>query len=98
MAKVEWTEEAEARLREIHDYIAQDKPEAAFRLVQSIYRRVQVLASSPRIGHRWQERPDRDIRIFLYGHYRIPYLITETGDIHVLGVFHGAMDLKRHLK
>lgn len=31
----------------------------------------------------------------LYGKYRIAYL--NRGDIYVLGVFHGALDLKRHL-
>jgi len=46
LARIEWTAEAEERLKEIHDYVAQDKPEAAFRLVASTYRRVEILASS----------------------------------------------------
>ncbi len=65
MAKVEWTEEAERRLRDVHDYIAQDRPDAAIRVVQSIYERVQVLASFPEIGYRYRERPERNIRILL---------------------------------
>jgi len=47
LAKVEWTGEASRRLKAIHDYVAEDKPEAAFRLVESIYRRVEVLAAFP---------------------------------------------------
>lgn len=31
MGRVRWTAEAERWLREIHDYIAQDNPAAAFR-------------------------------------------------------------------
>ena len=49
MAKVVWTEEAERWLRKIHDYIAQDKPEAAFNVVQSIYRRAQILVQFPQL-------------------------------------------------
>jgi len=34
MAKVNWTEEAVRWLQEIRDYIAQDNPNAAFRVVR----------------------------------------------------------------
>lgn len=34
--------------------------------------------------------------ILLYGHYRIAYLIEDDGDIVVLGVFHGALDISRY--
>jgi plasmid stabilization system protein ParE len=52
LAKVVWTAEAEERLKEIHDYVALDKPAAAFRLVESIYRRVEILATFSDLGHR----------------------------------------------
>lgn len=51
MATIVWTEEAERWLRKIHDYIARDKPAAAFNVVESIYRRVQILADFPQLGH-----------------------------------------------
>ena len=35
----------------------------------------------------------RNVRILLYKHYRIAYLIKEDGDVDVLGVFHGALGL-----
>lgn len=44
MGEVRWTREAENWLRKIHDYIAQDKPEAALRTVQGIYEKTQILA------------------------------------------------------
>ena len=31
-----------------------------------------------------------------YGHYRIAYLVKEDGDIDILGVFHGALDINRY--
>jgi plasmid stabilization system protein ParE len=40
---------------------------------------------------------DREIRILLYGHYRIAYLVTEERDVRLLGIFHGALDLSRYL-
>jgi plasmid stabilization system protein ParE len=36
MAEINWTAEAEQWLKDIHDYIAQDNPRAAIRLVASI--------------------------------------------------------------
>lgn len=49
----------------------------------------------PVIGYRYRERPE--IRVLLYGHYRIAYVISATRDVQVLGVFHGALDMGRRL-
>ncbi len=43
MAEINWTEEAEQWLKDIHDYIAQDKPEAAIRVVEGVYEKAQLL-------------------------------------------------------
>jgi toxin ParE1/3/4 len=96
MGKVTWTAEAERWLRDIHDYIAQDNPTAAQRTVLGIAAKAKLLASFPEIGYLYEDRKDRHIRILLYGHYRIAYLVHESGDIDVLGVFHGALDIARH--
>jgi toxin ParE1/3/4 len=39
----------------------------------------------------------REVRILLYEHYRITYLIKLDGNIDILGVFHGALDIDRYL-
>jgi len=36
------------------------------------------------------------VRILLYGHYRITYLIKSDGDIDVIGVFHGSLDISKY--
>ena len=95
MAEITWTEEAERWLRDIFDYIASDNPQAAARTVQGIYERAQVLASHPEIGHRYPPSA-RNVRILLYGHYRIAYLVKDDGNIDILGVFHGALDITRY--
>jgi toxin ParE1/3/4 len=97
MGKVRWTQEAETWLKEIHDYIAADNPAAALRTVQSIYEKAETLTRFPERGYRFHEKPDSKIRILLYGHYRIAYLVREKGNVDILGVFHGALDITRHL-
>ena len=43
MARLRCTHEAEQWLRDIFDYIAQDKPDAAERVVNGIYEKSQLL-------------------------------------------------------
>lgn len=97
MAEIIWTEEAERWLRDIYDYIAQDNPDAAMKVVEGIYERAQILETFPQIGHRYCEEAEGEIRILLYGHYRIAYLISAPERINVLGTFHGALEIDRYL-
>ena len=97
MAEINWTGEAVQWLREIHDYIAQDSPGAATRTIEAIHKKVQMLQEFPELGHRYHDRPDRNIRILLYGHYRIAYRIKEDRNVDILGVFHGALDMDKYL-
>lgn len=95
MATIAWTEEAQRWLEDIFAYIAADNPQAAARTVQEIFERAQVLASYPEIGYRYLVS-SRNVRILLYGHYRIAYLVKDDGSIDILGVFHGALDITRY--
>ena len=95
MAEIAWTEEARRWFEDIFEYIAADNPSAAQRTVQDIYERAQVLTSFPEIGHRYLAS-SRDVRILLYGHYRIAYLVKDDGNVDVLGVFHGSLDITRY--
>jgi plasmid stabilization system protein ParE len=95
---IRWTSEAVAWLRDIHDYIARDNPPAAIRVVEGIYQKVQMLREFPDLGYRYRSGEDGEVRILLYGHYRIAYLRCKLGDfVDVLGVFHGSLDLDRYL-
>lgn len=97
MAEIRWTEEAHRWLRDIFDYIAVDNPNAAQRVVAGIYEKVQFLRRFPAIGYKYRDEPEGEVRILLYGHYRIAYLLRKSGDIEILGVFHGALDIARYL-
>jgi toxin ParE1/3/4 len=98
MARIRWTSEAEKWLRRIYDYIAQDNENAAQRVITEIYKKAQILKDFPEIGYKYRSEPEGDIRILLYGHYRITYLIRSKELIDILGVFHGAMEIERYLK
>ena len=96
MAELRWTEEAVRWLAEIRDYIAQDDPVAAVRVIAGIYEQAQVLRDFPEIGYKYRGEPEGEVRILLFGHYRIAYLVKHDV-IEILGVFHGAMNVDRYL-
>lgn len=98
MAELNWTLEAERWLSDIFQYIAQDNPTAARKVVEGIYAKAQRLRAHPYLGHRHEFGTGREVRVLLYGHYRIAYLARPDGNLDVLGVFHGAMEISRYLK
>jgi toxin ParE1/3/4 len=98
MAEIRWTSEAEIWLEDIYDYIAHDNPSAAAKVVEGIYEKAQTLRQFPDIGYRYRSEKEGEIRILLYGHYRIAYLRREKEDVvDILGIFHGALDIDRYL-
>ena len=96
MAEINWTRESEIWLQEIYNYIAVDDPVAAARTITRIYEKAQLLKTHPRLGYRYEPEESHDVRILLYEHYRITYLIRPDGDIDIIGVFHGALDIDRY--
>ena len=66
--------------------------------MESIYARAQILEHLPRVGQSYRTQSGRDTRILLWGHYRIVYLQTLHEEIHILGLFRGAMEIDRYLK
>ena len=74
-----------------------DNQDAAARTIEGIFLKAQLLKNHPEIGHRYEFAGPREIRILLYGHYRIAYLVKPHNNIDILGVFHGALDIERYL-
>ncbi len=99
MAEVRWTEEAAEWLENIYDYICENDRDAAGRVVDGIYRKAQLLVDFPQIGYLYSSVKNGEVRILLYGHYRIAYLLHSNGRyIDILGIFHGSLNIKRFLK
>ena len=98
MAKITWTSEANNWLKKIYDFIAEDSPKAATNVVNGIYKKSQILKINPHIGYIYEHESSEEIRILLYGHYRITYLIKSDKEVIILGVFHGALLIEHYIK
>lgn len=98
MAALRWTAEALDWLEDIHRYIAQDNPQAAAKVIDGIIGKAELLSEFPDIGTRLRVVPEGEVRMVLYGHYRIAYLRRNDSEIvEILGVFHGALDIDRYI-
>ncbi|MCF6148217.1 MAG: type II toxin-antitoxin system RelE/ParE family toxin [Candidatus Kuenenia sp.] len=98
MVRLNWTDEAKYCLKNIHDYIALDNPQVAKNVVKKIREKAQILKSFPESGGQYQNLERKDVRVIYYTHYRIAYLIVDAQRIDIIGVFHGAMELKKYIK
>ena len=78
MAEIRWTEEAVRWLQEIHTYISKENPKAAAKVVSGIYAKTQILSESPEIGYIYRYESYGVIRILVYGHYKITYLLKSN--------------------
>lgn len=97
MVKIEWTHEAEIWLRDIYNYIATDNRDAARRTVAGIFEKVQLLTKYPRLGHPYEPEQSREVRILLYGHYRIAYLIKPDENYQHTGRISWPLNIERYL-
>lgn len=95
--RVVWTEQAKLWVKEIRDYIGRDNRSAAKNTARGIFAKTKALADHPELGYRYRTQSGQEVRLLLYGHYRIAYVIKEDRNIDILGVFHGSLDLDRHL-
>ena len=86
--KIIWSPLAIDRASEIAEYIAQDKPSAAEKWINTVFSRVEQLKSSPEIGRVVPEIRNDRFREMIYGNYRIIYRIEKT-QISILAIRHG---------
>jgi toxin ParE1/3/4 len=83
-----WSPLARARLREIREYVARDKPEAAERLAIRIVALVEALRTHPHLGRIGAEPGTRELVIG-----RTPYIVmyrVETNHVLFSTIWHGA--------
>jgi|SRR5665213_51925 len=93
MAEIIWTIPALNGLNAIADYIARDKPDAANRLVQRIFARVDLLEWSPEMGRRVPEMRGSSYREVVMPPCRIIYRI-EGEVVKIVTVIRGEQNLK----
>jgi toxin ParE1/3/4 len=86
--RIIWSPLAVDKASEIADYIAQDKPSAAEKWIDTVFSKVKQIKSSPEIGRIVPEINDSQFRELIYSNYRIIYRI-ETKQISILTIRHG---------
>jgi len=91
---VTWSDKARLRLREIHDYIAQDSPVQAQRMIDRLTRRSSRLALAPRADRSVPEYRQESLREVLERPYRIIYLVGQDR-IDIVTVKHYRQRLPR---
>ncbi|GAB6098067.1 type II toxin-antitoxin system RelE/ParE family toxin [Desulfatiferula olefinivorans] len=90
--KIIWSPLAIDRASEIVDYIAQDKPLAAQKWIETIFSKVESLELSPEIGRIVPEIRDNQFRDLIYQNYRLIYKI-DYNNIFILTIRHGSQIL-----
>jgi toxin ParE1/3/4 len=86
--RVRWLRAALANLEAEADYIAEDNPAAADRLVQRIFRATDLLAKNPAMGRPGRVPGTREL-VIADTSYIIPYRVRANA-VEILRVFHGA--------
>jgi toxin ParE1/3/4 len=86
--RVRWLKVALANLDAEAEYIAQDNPAAAGRVVQKILRAVELLKKNPALGRAGRVAGTREL-VVAETPYIIPYRVR-GGAVEILRVFHAA--------
>jgi addiction module RelE/StbE family toxin len=82
--KVLWTENALKHLLDIYEYISQNSPTYATRMVDKLTRRSEQIANFPMSGREVPEYEAKDIREVIEKPYRIIYRVNPD-QIDILG-------------
>lgn len=85
--RVHWTDRAKARLRLIHDYIAQDAPLVAPQVIARLVACSRQIGEAPYAGRQVPEYQRDDLREVLERPYRLIYRILPDR-IDVIAVMH----------
>ena len=90
--KVLWTENALKHLLDVYEYISQNSPTYATRMVDRLTRRSEQIANFPMSGREVPEYEAEDIREVIEKPYRIIYRV-KSDQIDILAVVHAARQL-----
>jgi len=96
MAQIIWTEPALLDLNEIAEYITLDKPNAASRLVQTVFSKTERLEEFPESGRNPPELKKSRYEELIVGPCRIFYRI-EKNKVYILCVMRSERKLRKYL-
>ncbi|PWK48624.1 type II toxin-antitoxin system RelE/ParE family toxin [Pleionea mediterranea] len=96
MAQIKWTEPALEDLNDIAEYIALDKPVAAKKLVQKIFKSVKRLKDFPKSGKVPDDLRDSRYREIVVGPCRVFYRV-EPNTVFILYVMRSERALRNFI-
>ena len=85
--RIRWSPHAVEQAKEIFEYIARDRPEAAEGVLEGLIERVELLREFPEQGRVVSGSEEGDIRSIVHGPHRITYRVR-AGEIAILSVRH----------
>ena len=94
--KVYWTDTAVQHLLAVYEYIGQDTPIYAQRVIDRIIQRSEQIMDFPQSGRMVPEYEEKDVREIIEKPYRIIYRIR-SDQVDILAVVHGARSLPSEL-
>lgn len=84
-----WSDYALEQAAELFDFIAEENPAAARRVIQDLFDRVEALAEHPLLGRRLLEGVDPSLRRFVVGNYIVLYYVNDARQmIDIVAVRH----------
>lgn len=89
--KVVFSDRAKLRLHQIRDYVAEDNPVAADRVLVRIRQTIELLSDFPKLGRRWQAGPTRALVISGL-HYRVHYRLAQ-GEVQIITIAHTSQQM-----
>ena len=92
MAKVRFSKLASSDLFEYSEFIARDKPIAAYEWVEKIEGVCATLAANPEMGEARKSRNHGPCRSFTSGKYVIFFRVIEGG-VEIIRIVRGGLDL-----
>ncbi len=87
--KLKWTRVALEDLRNLYEYVAEDNPSAAGRMVHRIQDATERLKRHPQMGKPGRVQGTREL-VIAGSHYIVVYILSDSG-IHIVAVIHSAM-------
>ena len=88
--RVRWTTDAADVLERICDYIAEDRPESARRVAQSVVERISELQTFPRIRRPGRVVGTREIALSPLPYVVVCEILEPQDEVRVLRILHGA--------
>lgn len=87
MINIHWTSKSASDMVRLYEFLAPVNQNAAAKVIQSISKAPDVLASHPRLGEKIEGFEPREVRRILVGDYEIRYEVQD-GNLYILRVWH----------